>query len=266
MTPISTPRASLSWPPPATPCVRDRIPGGAPRPTWSPSAGRIARPAETVPNYTWAGETAWADSGGGVSTYEASSPIRMIPMALSIRTAPPTAHRSRRIRRRRRPVCVYNSWDFGSSDPWFPLIGASLACPLWAGVVAVADQGRAAAGEGSLSGRGQTCPTSTRCRPPTSTTSPAAVTTIAWSPALGTPVGNLLVPGLAVGLEISTPAAASPNPVTTGTPVDLSVLGVESGSEPAHLHLGGDNAPQRRHGADLQRQRHDHRQRHHRHV
>ena len=37
--------------------------------------------------------------------------------------------------------------------------GTSLACPLWAGMVAIADQGRSIAGLSSLDGFSQTLPT-----------------------------------------------------------------------------------------------------------
>ena len=55
---------------------------------------------------------------------------------------------------RARGVPIYDSWDFGASTPWVPgtVGGTSLACPLWAGMIAVADQGRAIAGLGSLDG------------------------------------------------------------------------------------------------------------------
>ena len=47
-----------------------------------------------------------------------------------------------------------------ATNPWAStqIGGTSLACPLWAGMIAVADQGRAVAGLGSLDGRTQTLP------------------------------------------------------------------------------------------------------------
>ena len=38
-------------------------------------------------------------------------------------------------------VSIYDSYDFRGHNPWFQYGGTSLACPLWAGMIAVADQG-----------------------------------------------------------------------------------------------------------------------------
>ena len=52
---------------------------------------------------------------------------------------------------------VVDSWDFGSSTPWVQVGGTSLATPLWAGIVALADQGVMAATGSTLdAGRMQT--------------------------------------------------------------------------------------------------------------
>ncbi len=54
-------------------------------------------------------------------------------------------------------VSVIDSYDFGST-PWLTVGGTSLATPLWAGVLAIADQGRALNGLTSLDGSTQTLP------------------------------------------------------------------------------------------------------------
>ena len=41
-------------------------------------------------------------------------------------------------------VAVYDPFDFGSATPWVQVGGTSLATPLWAGMAAIADQGRVA--------------------------------------------------------------------------------------------------------------------------
>jgi hypothetical protein len=50
-------------------------------------------------------------------------------------------------------VPIYDSYDFSGSAPWFPYLvgGTSLATPMWAGLVAIADQGRNLNGLTSLS-------------------------------------------------------------------------------------------------------------------
>ena len=55
-------------------------------------------------------------------------------------------------------VQVYDSTDFGSSTPFGEVGGTSLASPTWAGLIAIADQGRAATGLAPLGGPTQTLP------------------------------------------------------------------------------------------------------------
>ena len=47
-------------------------------------------------------------------------------------------------------MAVYDSYDF-SGSPWQQYGGTSLACPCWAGLIAIADQFRSAAGMSLLS-------------------------------------------------------------------------------------------------------------------
>src|SRR5262249_1937333 len=46
----------------------------------------------------------------------------------------------------------------GSSAPWIAVGGTSFSSPAWAALIAIADQGRAWAGESSLNGPSQTLP------------------------------------------------------------------------------------------------------------
>ena len=140
------------------------------RPTWSPSAGRRLRSAEAVRTTLMGarrpGATAPA-AGRRAAAAAASVPTRASP---PIKTAWST-HSAHDQHNARIPdvsadadpntgVPIYDSWDFGTSTPWISGYrgGTSLACPLWAGMVAVADEGRAIAGQGSLDGPSQTLP------------------------------------------------------------------------------------------------------------
>ena len=137
-------------------------------------------------------------------------------------------------------VPIYDSYDFGTSTPWVPPMGGtSLACPLWAGIVAVADEGRAIAGQGSLDGPSQTLPdlyklpaadfhdiTSGNNGPYSAGPGYDLVTGI------GSPVGNLLVPaawptarGLHPGCRLAQPRHRPP----CQRPISRS-LGGEGGS------------------------------------
>lgn len=100
-------------------------------------------------------------------------------------------------------VAVYDSWDFSSSTPWDAVGGTSLASPMWAGLIAIADQGRALAGLKSLDGASQTLPklyslSSSDFHDITSGNNGyAAGPGYDLVTGLGTPIANKLVPDLA---------------------------------------------------------------------
>ena len=166
-------------------------------------------------------------------------------------------------------VALYDSWDYGSGTPWFPgyMGGTSLACPLWAGVVAVADEGRAVAGAGSLDGPGGTLPRLYKLPAAdfhditTGSNGDAAGPGYDLASGLGTPVGNSLIPDLATPLwTVGTRLKA-----TEGTP--LSNVGVATFVDqwaPGDRQLCRHDQLGRRPGLgghDLAFQRHVHRQR-----
>ena len=110
-------------------------------------------------------------------------------------------------------VSIYDSWIDGNSTPWHNTNdGTSLACPMFAGMIAIADEGRAIAGLGSLDGRNQVLPTLyTLAKNPstyaedfydvTSGSNGPSPTYVAGpgydlASGLGSPVGNLLIPAL----------------------------------------------------------------------
>jgi hypothetical protein len=112
----------------------------------------------TVKNNAWSSETGWDASGGGINTaasqpgyqsgiVNAFSTTNRVTPDVSADADPSTG------------VAVYNIYDNSTSAPWEAIIGGtSLSTPLWAGMVAVADQGRALAGLTSLDGYTQTLP------------------------------------------------------------------------------------------------------------
>jgi hypothetical protein len=55
-------------------------------------------------------------------------------------------------------VWVYDSYSSPPGEPWGVVGGTSLACPLWAGMIGIADQGRSLAGLNTLDGPSQTLP------------------------------------------------------------------------------------------------------------
>ena len=97
-------------------------------------------------------ETGWAGSGGGLSLYEPLPAYqrRAVPAGVRRRAVPDVAI----VGNKNTGVQVYNPAEGG----WTVGGGTSLAAPLWAGIIAIADQGRAARGLGSLDGPTQTLP------------------------------------------------------------------------------------------------------------
>ena len=101
-------------------------------------------------------------------------------------------------------VAVYDSYDFGTSSPWSVIGGTSLATPMWAGLIAIADQARAQAGLPSLDGASQVLPRlyslpAGDFHDVTSGSNGSFSAGVGYDEVtgLGTPVANLLVPALA---------------------------------------------------------------------
>jgi subtilase family serine protease len=89
-------------------------------------------------------ETAWGQGGGGLSQYE---PAPAFQPWLTKRGAPDVAYDAD-------PgtgFAVYNSGGDGGSG-WVAMGGTSAGAPQWAGLLAIANQGRAAAGQAPLNG------------------------------------------------------------------------------------------------------------------
>ena len=152
------------------------------------------------PGGSYGSETGWSGSGGGFSRFESepswqqsvqNTGERSIP-DVSIDASPQSG------------VPIYDSYDFGTSSPWAKVGGTSLATPMWAGLIAVADQGRALAGMSSLDGPTQTLPRlyslpSSDFHDITSGFNGRYNAGPGYDEVtgLGTPVANLLVPDLA---------------------------------------------------------------------
>jgi subtilase family serine protease len=132
-------------------------PGGYP--AFSPNVvavGGTSLTTDAAGNYV--GESGWSGSGGGVSQFEPQPLFQagVVTQSATQRTIPDVAFDADP----NTGVAVYDSYNGAASGgPWFQIGGTSLACPCWAAVVAVADQGRARIGLGSLDGPSQTLPT-----------------------------------------------------------------------------------------------------------
>jgi hypothetical protein len=162
------------------------------------------------------GESAWSDGGGGISAVESqpsyqvgkvngtSSTHRTVP-DVSMDADPNTG------------VYVYDSFSGG----WYQVGGTSLSSPMFAGLVAIADQGRALQGESSLDGATQTLPllynlASSDFHDVTTGSNGTYSATPGYDlvTGLGTPVGNLLVSGLVGVAAAQPPGIAAPTSAT----------------------------------------------------
>jgi subtilase family serine protease len=216
--------------------------------------------ALTAPSGRYSSESGWSDGGGGVDQYitdaqpsyqtftvKAKSTTERTTPDVSIDASPNTG------------VPIYDTWDFGSSTPWVPGVegGTSLAAPMFAGLVAVADQGRALNGLGSLGGfkAGATSDAYTLPRlyqlsaanfhdVTTGNNGLAAGVGYDLVTGIGTPIANLLVPDLAGAGTITGRAfvdnsgngvyGGSDTPVAGATVyLDLNNDGTQDNNEPS---------------------------------
>lgn len=186
-------------------------------------------------------ETGWSGSGGGISAYESQPSYQngVVTQTSTMRAVPDVSYNASS----NSPYAVYDSSGYGG---WIEVYGTSAGAPQWSALVAIADQGRALNGLGTLDGPSQTLPALYKL--PTSdfhditTGSNGAYSAgVGYDlvTGIGTPIANDVVAGLvSYGSSSSTPpsnqgpyvvnaASASPSTVT-GTSTSLSVLGGDS--------------------------------------
>jgi subtilisin-like proprotein convertase family protein len=124
-------------------------------PAYSPNVVAVGGTTLTVSGLDYVSETGWSGSGGGISSYE-NQPVYqqgVVTQSTTKRTTPDVAM----VADPNTGVAVYDSYDYPTS-PWVQVGGTSLSTPLWAGLIAIVDQGRALASLGSLDGRTETLP------------------------------------------------------------------------------------------------------------
>ena len=124
-------------------------------PAFSPNVvavGGTSLAIDSAGNYL--GETGWSGSGGGISTQEPQPAFQNSVQNTGQRTAPDVALDADP----KTGVPVFDTFDNRRSAPWIQVGGTSLATPLWAGLIAIADQGLVQAGLPTLDGPSQTLP------------------------------------------------------------------------------------------------------------
>jgi subtilase family serine protease len=105
---------------------------------------------------TYQGESAWGGSGGGISSIESQPSYQkgIVTQTTTKRANPDVSYDSNP----NTGFPVYDSYSDGTATPWIQVGGTSDAAPQWAALIAIADQGLALKGVGSLDGPSQTLP------------------------------------------------------------------------------------------------------------
>jgi subtilase family serine protease len=186
------------------------------------------------------GEVAWNDSGGGISTAEAQPSYQkgVVTQTSAYRAVPDVAYNAS-------SASAYAIYDTYGYNGWLEAYGTSAGAPQWAALIALADQGRALAGEGSLDGGSQTLPTLYQL-PQTDFHDITSGSNGHYSASpgydlitgRGSPIADRIVAGLvgqgyaAYPPWVAAPASASSS-IVTGTTTNLSVRGGDYYNTPA---------------------------------
>ncbi len=172
---------------------------------------------------TYKSESAWSGSGGGKSTQEGEPIWQQSVQTSGVRETPDVAFDADP----NTGVAIYDSYDY-SGSPWLQIGGTSLAAPCWAGLIAIADQLRAAQSLGTLGGASQTLPTLYSIGAADFHDVTSGSNGYSAGPGydlvtgLGTPVANKLVLDLAAPAATRTTVGAAPSSSVYGQSVTLT--------------------------------------------
>ncbi len=167
---------------------------------WPALSGNVLAAGGTTLNLTTsntiASQTAWSDSGGGTSLFEAEPSYQAGVQSTGKRTSPDVSYDANP----NTGFAVYDSLATGGQSGWFEVGGTSDAAPQWAAIVAIADQGRVADGGSTLNGAQAALYSlpSSDFHEITSGSNGGYSATAGYNEVtgLGTPIANLLIPGL----------------------------------------------------------------------
>ena len=190
-------------------------------------------------------ETAWSDSGGGISAYEPLPSYQPGTYSSGSTTGTSTMRMSPDVSYDANPDTGFAVYDTDGYSGWLEVGGTSDAAPQWAALVSIADQGRALDGEGTLTGSTQTLPMLYQIGTSSSSSTyfheitSGSNGTYSAGPGynlvtgLGTPIANQVIDYLVSGSSTSPPPSPpppSPPPSTPAAPTNLSAT-PESSSE-----------------------------------
>jgi len=209
-------------------------------------------------------ESTWSDTGGGFSQAEPEPAYQLAAQQSGARATPDVAYDADP----NNGFVIYDSLPYQGYVNFQPTGGDSAGTPQWAALVAIADQGRALAGQGTLEGASQTLPALYDLYSPPGTSGYATYTsyfndiidttssgqqstglasTIGYDTAtgLGTPKAAAIIGALvATKLTASIPAAAA---LTSAAPLAIAFT-----APPAGAAVGGTTATVSLHLTDAQ--------------
>jgi hypothetical protein len=228
---------------------------GAP-PSWpaiSPNVlavGGTTLPPDQSGNPDLTQESGWSGSGGGISALvsQPAYQLGVVTQDPNFRTNPDVAYDADP----NTGFPVYETVNNDPSAPWSQIGGTSDAAPQWAALIAIADQGRAAAGKAPLDGVKDTLPTLYKLPAADfhdiTTGSSFGFPSYNAGPGydlvtgLGTPVVNKLIPDLVGNVSVPTNATSfgvtAPSASTAGAAFSITVTALDSSNHPVTNYTG----------------------------
>ena len=143
----------------------------------------------------YGGESAWSESGGGLSSYESEPSYQNGVQSTGSRSTPDVAYDAN-------PNTGFAVYDSYGSSGWMVVGGTSAGAPQWAALIAIADQGLVQAGKNTLDGaesRVYQLPTSDFHDITSGYNGYSAGTGYDLVTGLGSPLANLVVSDLVAG-------------------------------------------------------------------
>jgi hypothetical protein len=225
-------------------------------PSASPNVLSVGGTTLTVTSQgTYVSESPWSGSGTGTSPFESQPAFQA--SAASAAGLPSTGRTTPDVSFAGNPstgVSVYDSVPYAGRAGWFTVGGTSVGAPAWAGLVAIANQGLAQMGVGSLTNaQASLYQVSTFAFNHPSTGSSAS-TTFALGTGLGSPKASQVVSAL---VQLNTPHTSVSTTTTvaaaksTGKPVDHVNVVITSPSDPTTVSGGSSSGSSTTSGIEI---------------
>ncbi len=204
-------------------------------PSVSPNVVSVGGTSLNVSSSSYAGESAWNGSGGGYSSFESEPSFQGSVQSAGVRTSPDVAYDANP----NTGFAVYDSMATGGQSGWFQIGGTSAGAPQWAGLFAIADQGRALAGKATIAG-GQTAvynlPSSDFHDVTSGSNGYSAQAGYDLVTGRGTPIANSVVNALVTGTTSSSSTGSTGSGASGSTPTSGSTSPTPTPTPPSHYH------------------------------